>query len=95
MAQNPAQSGGARLARGNKMLLDYKCQNKKCGIVREEYYATSKVPAVIRCVKCGGIMKKCFHAPNMRMGGSVAGYEKHNDDHLTLGKAIDGRQQWV
>ena len=82
------------------MIVDFKCQDDKCdGVIQDQYYPSlahvnNDLPN-LKCPHCGKPVVKCFGSANVRMGGEVPGYEKSNENHLTLGKAIDGRQKWV
>jgi len=74
------------------MTVDFKCD--KCGkIVEELYFSFKEVPNDFLC-GCGGKMKRHYGNLNFNMmGREIPGYEKENQDHLTLGKAID-KQKW-
>ena len=78
------------------MTSDFKCG--KCRYVLEgQYYPSfNQTPKVIDCPKCGGLMKRQFGTPHIRGYGVIPGYEKENQDKITLGKAIDQRTNaWV
>ena len=76
------------------MIAEYKC--RQCGKIIEEYFATfNQVPKIKECPSCESVMEKLFSRPNVRMGGEISGYERANENDLTLGKAIDMRQKWV
>ena len=74
-------------------LFEYKCE--KCGHIEEHYFHHAKyVTQEQTCGKCGSVSKKLF--ARIKVGQSeVPGYEKVNQDKLTLGKGIDSRQKWV
>ena len=78
------------------MIVDFQCTNEKCGVVsRDNYYPTyAHLPKDLRCKKCNFLMKKLLGTPFIGRSGPVPGYEKENQGHLTLGKAIDSRNAW-
>ena len=77
------------------MIAEFQCG--QCGRVEEDYFPTFAhlQKCGHRICKCGTEMKRIFGKPNIKGGGETSGYEKDNEGHLTLGKAIDSRQKWV
>ena len=78
------------------MIAEFQCP--QCGKVGESYFPTFSKMQNSPLPKCNGCkveMKRIFGKPNIKQGGEISGYEKENQGHLTLGKAVDMRQKWV
>lgn len=86
------------------MLAEFKCSDEKCpgfGEVFEEYFPTNAHYLRAEqehkpvCRHCGKPAKKIFSVFGVS-NGDVPGYEKANENHLTIGKAVDQSfNKWV
>ena len=82
------------------MIVDFQCLS--CGHVTEEYFHSWNEMVEVQekhnivCVKCGKReMRRLFPAPKT-IHSEVPGYEKRNQDHLTIGKRFDSyHSKWV
>ena len=75
------------------MIVEFMCPDKH--YEEEFFFLSSQVPKERQCSTCKKPMKRIIGVPNCRMGGEISGYERENENNLTLGKAIDMKQKWV
>jgi len=77
------------------MLADMKCI--KCKHVVEKFYFSFKEMENTsdKCPKCSSPLKRIYSHYHIGYSGEVPGYEKVNQDHMTIGKGADAKQAWV
>jgi len=79
------------------MLIDVKCE--KCNCIKELYFRSHKElenTPDFKCPECNASMKRVFSVYNV-IPPVIAGYERENQDHLSLGQAVDTSKDgiWV